>query len=77
MGYDENLAAETALAMAEGKMETVFKNQKLFQDAKEKSYKAEALDNQPGLSSGEPIGQKAKEKQVTNNIRKNLGLPPI
>ena len=77
LGYDENLAAETALAMAEGKMETVFQNQKLFQDAREKSYKSEALDNQPGLSSGEPIGQKAKEKKETDNIRKSLGLPPV
>lgn len=77
LGYDENLASETALAMAEGKMETVFQNQKLFQEAREKSYKAAALDNQPNLSSGEPIGQKAKEKQELNQARKNLGLPPV
>ena len=43
LGYDENLASETALAMAEGNTETVFKNQKLFQEAREKAIKRQRL----------------------------------
>lgn len=54
MGYDEKLAKATAEAIANGDMETVFKNQKLHQEAREKSLRAEILKATPAPSAGAP-----------------------
>lgn len=51
MGYDENLADETAEAMVSGDMEKVFANQKNHIDAVEKKVRAEVLKNTP-----KPVG---------------------
>lgn len=47
LGYEEVLADETAEAMADGKIEKVFANQKKHLEAFEKRIRAEALKNTP------------------------------
>lgn len=47
LGYEETLADETAEAMADGKIEKVFANQKKHLEAFEKRVRAEALKNTP------------------------------
>lgn len=47
LGYEEKLADETAEAMANGDLETVFVNQKKHLDAVEKRVRAEALKDTP------------------------------
>ena len=47
LGYEEALADETAEAMADGKIEKVFANQKKHLEAFEKRVRAEALKNTP------------------------------
>lgn len=43
LGYDEDLAAETAKAMAEGDTAKVFANQRKFLDKHDKAYKASLM----------------------------------
>lgn len=45
LGYEEDLAAETAEAIADNDMAKVFENQKKFKESLEKKIKAEALKN--------------------------------
>lgn len=52
MGYEEKLARATAEAMAKGDHETVFKNQKIHQEAREKALKAELLKQTPSPAAG-------------------------
>lgn len=47
LGYEETLADETAEAMADGKIEKVFANQKKHLESFEKKIRAEALKNTP------------------------------
>lgn len=53
LGYEESLAEATALALAEGDMETVFANQKKHNESREKTIKAELLKKTPTPPSGE------------------------
>jgi len=53
-GYDDALAASTAEALANGDMPTVFANQKTFNDSVLAKAKESLLNNQPGLSKGNP-----------------------
>lgn len=52
MGYDEKLAKATAEAMAKGDTETVFKNQKIHLENREKALKAELLKQTPPPAAG-------------------------
>lgn len=52
MGYDAKLAKETAEAMAKGDTETVFKNQKLHLEAREKALRTELLMQTPDPAPG-------------------------
>ena len=62
MGYDEKLARSTAEAMAKGDTETVFKNQKVHQEARDKALKAELLKQTPSPAAGDPnTGMKKDE----------------
>lgn len=47
MGYEEKLAEETAIAMADGDSEKVFANQKKHIDSVEKKIRADVLKNTP------------------------------
>ena len=52
MGYDEKLAKATAEAMANGDTETVFKNQKIHLEAREKALRTELLMQTPEPAGG-------------------------
>ena len=76
IGYDADLAAECAEAMADGRMNDVFAIQQRFLDAKKKEIEANALNKQPGLTPGIPpvnVADKAEE----NKYRSYFGLPPL
>lgn len=61
MGFDEKLAKATAEAMASGDTETVFKNQKLHQENREKALRTEILKATPAPSAGAPTTGITKE----------------
>lgn len=62
MGYEEKLAKATAEAMAKGDTETVFKNQRLHLEDREKALKAELLKQTPPPAPGGPDAAMTKEK---------------
>lgn len=63
MGYDEKLAKSSAEALANGDMNTVFKNQKINADTREKALKTELLKQTPPPAPGGPTdGGMTKEK---------------
>lgn len=62
MGYEEKLAKATAEAMAKGDTETVFKNQKLHLENREKALKAELLKQTPPPAPGGSDTAMTKEK---------------
>jgi hypothetical protein len=62
MGFDAKLAQATAEAMAKGDTETVFKNQKLHLENREKALKAELLKQTPPPASGNPNTVMKKEE---------------
>jgi len=67
MGYDADLAAECAEAMADGRFNDVFAIQQKFMEAKTKEIEAAALNKQPSLTSGMPpvnAAEKAEEAQI-------------
>lgn len=52
LGYEENLADETAKAMANGETDKIFANQKKFLETHDKAYKAQLM----GQTSTPPAG---------------------
>lgn len=52
LGYDEKLAKATAEALVKGDIDTVFKNQKIHNEAREKAIRSELLDTTPAPSGG-------------------------
>lgn len=62
MGFDEKLAKATAEAMAKGDTETVFKNQKLHLENREKALRTELLMLTPDPAAGNPTAVMTKEK---------------
>ena len=76
LGYDADLAAECAEAMADGRFNDVFAIQQRFMAAKTKEIEAAALNKQPTLSSGmPPVG--AQDNAEENKYRSYFGLPPL
>ncbi len=64
-GYDETLAAETAAALADGKMDVVFANGEKHKTALEAKIKAELMKNDPkpsgaGGGSGDKVTEQAR-----------------
>lgn len=53
LGYDEKLAEETAAAMVNNDLETVFKNQKKHQQSLEQKVRADVLKETPPPVSGD------------------------
>ena len=76
MGYDAELAAECAEAMADGRFNDVFAIQQKFMEAKTREIEAAALNKQPGISAGAPPVA-AADKAEENKYRKYFGLSPI
>jgi hypothetical protein len=62
MGYEDKLAVSTAEALAKGDMDTVFKNQKIHADAREKALRTELLKNTPPPAAGKTDTGITKEK---------------
>ncbi len=61
MGYEANLAKSTAEALAKGDMDTVFKNQKVHADAREKALRTELLKQTPPPAAGSGDAKLTKE----------------
>ena len=68
VGYSEELATATAKAMADGEMDTVFKNHAKFLADREKALKAELLKGTPTPPAGDG------EKKPTKDDLKNMSL---
>lgn len=72
MGYDEKLAKATADALAKGDMETVFANQKIYSENREKALRAEILKSTPRpAGGGDPkidYNAKIAEAQASGDI---------
>jgi len=68
LGYDDENAQLSAVALAEGNTAKVFEIQKAFIEDQKKKASADALNNQPGLSTGKGLtgqdAQKAQEVQI-------------
>jgi hypothetical protein len=62
MGYDEKLARSSAEALAKGDTETVFKNQKIHADTREKALRTEMLKTTPSPAPGKADGGMTKEQ---------------
>jgi len=75
LGYDADLAAQTAEAMANGDMDTVFAGiGKLIESVKTKTV-TENLAKQASLSVGAPPTTNTVQMDEENQIRKWMGLP--
>ena len=62
LGYDEKTAKATAEALAKGDMATVFANQKIQNDNREKTLRAELLKETPPPAGGKPDGGMSLDK---------------
>ena len=62
MGYDEKTARSSAEALAKGDMETVFANQKIHNENREKALRAELLKETPPPAGGSPDNGMTLEK---------------
>ncbi|MBO7273700.1 MAG: hypothetical protein J6V22_02475 [Clostridia bacterium] len=62
MGYDEKIAKSSAEALAKGDMATVFANQKIHNENREKALRAELLKETPPPAGGKPDGGMTLEK---------------
>lgn len=61
LGYDGKLAAATAKAMAEGDMQTVFKNHAIHNAAMEQSVKSNLMKDTPKPPAGDSTSIKTKQ----------------
>ena len=68
LGYDENLATETAEALANGELDKVFANQKKYNESVEKKILADALKGTP-----KPEGGKGSET-ITKEIFSKMSI---
>ena len=62
LGYDENLANDTAEAMVNGELDKVFANQKKHLEAVEKKIRADVLKDTPSPEGGNSSETMTKEK---------------
>lgn len=74
LNMDADLAAQTANALADGNMESVFDCLKAFVDATTTRLNNEALNRQPGLSAGIPPTKGNTEDEITAQLRRYAGL---
>lgn len=54
LGYDDELATATAIALNNGDTKTVFENQQVFNERKKAEFTASLLEKQPTVTVGEP-----------------------
>lgn len=77
LGYDAASAADAAKALQAGEFDKLFAAQAAFVEAAKKAAVAGALDKQPGLSTGSPLGKEAQDAAEQAKLRRYFGLPPI
>ena len=75
LNMDADLASQTANAMADGDMESVFNCLTAFVDATVQRLKNEALNRQPGLSAGTPPTTNSTVDTDYENMRRWMGAP--
>ena len=61
LGYEGKLAAATAKAMAEGDMQTVFKNHAIHNEAMQQAVRNNLMDNTPKPPAGDGTSIKTKQ----------------
>ena len=74
LNMDAELAAQTANALADGNMDSVFDCLKAFVEATKTRLNNEALNRQPGLSAGIPPTKGNTEDEITAQLRRYAGL---
>ena len=75
LNMDAELAAQTANALADGNMDSVFDCLKAFVEATKTRLNNEALNRQPGLSAGIPPTKGNTDDEITAQLRRYAGLP--
>jgi len=77
-GYDEQMAENAALAMADGDTDTLFAIMKQYSSALEKTIKSNLLKDTPRPPAGDtPPTEDEKNKKMINITRVAAGLPPL
>lgn len=74
LGYGEESAQESAIALAEGNHAKVFELQKAFIEEQKKQASANALNAQPGLSTGKTLTGVDAQKAQNAQINKWFGI---
>ena len=74
LNMDAELAAQTANALADGDMDSVFDCLREFVEATKTRLTNEALNRQPGLSAGIPPTKGNTEDEITAQLRRYAGL---
>jgi hypothetical protein len=76
LNMDAELAAQTANALADGNMDSVFDCLKAFVEATTTRLNNEALNRQPGLSAGTPPTKNTVSDDELEKMRRYAGLSP-
>ena len=74
-GFDADMAAQAANAMADGDMNAVFDCLKAFVEATKTRLENEALNRQPGLSTGVPPTKNTTIDSEMDQMRRWMGVP--
>lgn len=74
LGYDEELATETATALTSGEMDKVFANHKKFIDNHDKTLKAEIMKDTPTPPAGKGGVDPSKDDGLYSVIKRNMGI---
>ena len=75
VGFDADTAAQAANALADGDMTVVFDCLKAFVEATKTRLENEALNRQPGLSTGVPPTKNTTVDSDYENMRRWMGAP--
>jgi hypothetical protein len=75
LNMNADLAAQTANALADGNMDSVFDCLKAFVEATTTRLNNEALNRQPGLSAGTPPTKNTTVDTDYENMRRWMGAP--
>lgn len=77
LGFDGDLAVDSAEAMADNDMERVFANLKKHTEALKKSLTAEIMKNTPVPPAGDEQNADLKKQKELAMLRRSMGLPDI
>ena len=75
LGYDDALAQETAVAMAEGDFEKVFANQQKHQEARDKKVREDVLNDTPKPTGGSGKGMSMDDiMKITDPVERQTAI---